>query len=866
MICYEKSIKYAHAVPCTPEQFWKTVNSPSTKKKVEARQDIVRSVKAYLETGDKKHIVHWLNDSGFQMFCMNEEAKADNEAFRGLTMDEKLMRYGDMKKTQLECFIFGAREFDEVSVDKDDPEKTVCRRQLSGIHLNGLFMFDTDHLKEDPKEVFERTQVEGFPWEIVLAHKTSSGEGLRLVAKARMEIGNIAANQAALAKALKVETDDATIDASRASFAPMRADIYMINEAELFGYYNEEFDKKYCKAYRKGHTAAMYSDPTLADEAEAEDESKTIEIEEEEDDGEPIDWVGYDIQDIIDARYGDKLPSKVDKSRHRQSLLLAADLLIMMDGDMALTMKILKRQPWVQDVIKERGIDEQQSIMEYADKKKHENEKENKSLPIPSKDMRAAIEKATGKSYFKIMMPGVEEREPLPLEEWGSQLEKMFKTFPLLREVCKGRHRGAYPSIVFVASALMGTLMTRTWYHFYFEPTEERRLNYSIFVIGDPSTGKSVASKLYKLLAKPMIDADRVANEAINEYKRSVKERNTSDKEKKKDALKEPNTAVRCLGSRTANGVFIENMVRAIDLIGQKELHLHLLTFDSELDNQTNLTKGGSWIDKSVFELKAFHNEEDSQSYKNTDSINGPFDVFWNFIYTGTPVSLRKKVNERNFGTGLATRLACIPMPSSNFEMVELNQKLVTDTDAEDTMREWAEKLNQVSGELPLWPLVEHTWHWCYDHMQLAKVGLDYADEMLFKRVPYYGISIPMPFILMRHWEEWEQHRTITFDKKDFELSTLVMNIQYACQHYYFGEYARNYFADKDRDSTTRNRTTRYMECYKQLPEEFGYEDIQKVFGVNKASAYTIISRFKADKVISKIPNSKNFLKQRKTI
>jgi hypothetical protein len=861
MICYQNSVKSRTAVPCPPQQFWKAVDSPATKAKIETRRGILRAVKAYLDSGDKQHIERWLQDSNFQMYCLNEEAKDDSEVFRGLTMDEKLTRYGEEQKSSLECFIFGAREFDEID-DEKKPGKKICRRQLSGIHLNGLFMFDADHLTEDPKAVFERTQAEGFPWEVVLAHLTSSGEGLRLVCKVRMEIGNIAANQAELAKALGVKTDDSTIDASRTSFAPMREDIYLINEAELFGYYNEAFDKKYCNTYRKGHTKAIYADPTLA----ANDEETPVEVVEEEDDGEPIDWVGYDIQDIINARYGNKLPSKHAKCRHNESLKLAADLLIMMDGDVALTLRILKRQSWVMDIIKERGLQEQKDILTFADKKKRENEKENKVLPIPSKEMRAAIEKATGKTYFKLMMPGIDNKTPLPVDEWGAELEKMFKTFPLMYDVCKGRHLGAYPSIVFIASALMGTLMTRTWYHFYYEPTEERRLNYSIFVIGDPSAGKSVAGKLYKLLAKPIIDADSVGNEAINRYKRTVKERNTSDKEKKKEALKEPDPIIRCFGSRTANGVFIENMVRAVDQVGQKEIHLHLLTFDSELDNQTNLTKGGSWIDKSVFELKAFHNEEDSQSYKNTDSINGPFDVFWNFIYTGTPISLRKKVNERNFGTGLATRLACIPMPSSNFEMVELNPTLVTDTTAEDAMREWALKLDKVSGELPIWPLVEHTWHWCYEHMQLAKVGLDYADEMLIKRVPYYGISVAMPFILMRHWEEWEQHHTITFDKKDFALSTLVMNIQYACQHYFFGEYARNYFADKDRDSTTRNRSTRYMDCFAQLSEEFSHEDVQKVFGVNKSTAYTIVSRFKKDQVIRKITNSKNFRKIKKTL
>ena len=149
--------------------------------------------------------------------------------------------------------------------------------------------------------------------------------------------------------------------------------------------------------------------------------------------------------------------------------------------------------------------------------------------------------------------------------------------------------------------------------------------------------------------------------------------------------------------------------------------------------------------------------------------------------------------------------------------------------------------------------------------MKLAEISDDRADEMLIKRVPYYGISVAIPFILMRHWDEWQQSRTITFDEKDFELSTLVMNIQYRCQHYYFGQYARNYFDDQNRDATTRNRSVRYMDCYAQLPDEFDYDDVMRVFKVARSYSYTIISRFQKDKLIEKNDNKK-FIKLRKTI
>ncbi len=77
-----------------------------------------------------------------------------------------------------------------------------------------------------------------------LAHKTSSGEGIRLVCEWRMELGNIADNQIQLARDLglmgvkgstgKPVVDNSCIDANRISYAPRREDIYYIDETNLF--------------------------------------------------------------------------------------------------------------------------------------------------------------------------------------------------------------------------------------------------------------------------------------------------------------------------------------------------------------------------------------------------------------------------------------------------------------------------------------------------------------------------------------------------------------------------------------------------------------------------------------------------------
>jgi hypothetical protein len=378
---------------------------------------------------------------------------------------------------------------------------------------------------------------------------------------------------------------------------------------------------------------------------------------------------------------------------------------------------------------------------------------------------------------------------------------------------------------LFVSAAFLGTDMSRCWYHFYHRPEEVRRLNYCVYIIGDPASGKSFATRLYKLLAAPLIAADKVSNEAINRYKRERNERSTSSKEQKKEALKKPEVIVRVHGTRTANGVFIEDMNRAVDHVGQEEIHLHLLTFDAELDASTAASTGGQWIDKSTMELKAFHNEEDNQQYMNADSVSGPFNVYWNYVYTGTPLSLKRKVTEQNFGSGLSTRLACIPFPQSQFQMMELRRTSRVDHEADEEMKTWAYRLDgDARGELPLWPL-------------------------LIKRVPYYGIAVSAPFIMMRHWEEWKKTGTFEVDDNDKALCELVLDMQYRCQRWFFGRYAENYFDNMMNESLQRGcrHNNRMQQAYMMLPETFTIEDIEKAFGVKNDNAKKICQRLEKE-------------------
>ena len=839
------------------------------------------------------------------MFCYqknftNPTLPVDEAQFYALVMatqwNEDIDKYRETGeaslKRKLPAFIFQAM-FDETT---SKTGKIGRWRKQAATRLTGLVVMDIDHI-EDPRKVFEGwgiyskeyrnqgmaagaavvagdNQIPKIPdsldnkksselEQILLVYITPSGKGLKVVFKADPQKGNLIDNQHAMAKVLGVEVDESCKDASRMSFICKESDILYIDK-ELFTYENKEFAEKYNEQYRGGRTQPTLRDigSTVAGGRSSE-YSKDNHSKEYRNQG--IKWRGYDIQRIIDCRYGDKLPCKDDSNRHTESLKLATDLLLMLDGDKQQVQCIVESQPWVQEIIAERNENVSQTVASAAECMAQKEKKYAGSLP--SKAMQEAIQKATGKTFLEITKAQAQtvtvKDDDMAhwLWDWGDQIEALSEDYPVLRDICKGLKKNQYPAAMFVGGGLLMTLMTRCTYRFYHRPEELRRLNNSTLIIGDPASGKSFATRLFKLLAAPIVAADKVGKDAINAYRELMKTKGAN-----KEKPKKPKVVVRVHPARTSNAQFIQDMVNAVEVVDGVEMQLHMLTFDTELDNTVTVQKGGSWIDKFSMELKAFHNEEDGQAYSNVDSVLQDFIVTWNFIYTGTPIALKKKVNDQNFGSGLATRLTCIPLPATNFEMMDRESHVDFESDAR--LKMWAEKLDRMKGELTVQKIVDELYDWTARRMMDAKENDSKADEMLLKRCAYHGLNFAAPFIVMRHWDALKKDGDywcgeFETDEVDWKLAELITNIQFACQRHYFGAMAEAYFDNKLKDASVNvQRKQKTFEAFARLPEEFTNEDVMRCFNLSsESSARSKTSRLIRDHLVEKVREEKGTAK-----
>ena len=796
-------------------------------------------------------------------------------------------------KESLPCICFQATFDVSKRAVKDKKTKKVIRYEEGRwnlqkyAHLTGLVVLDIDHV-ENPREwingrwIIEHEKVVAREeWAaanqvsldelnkllalIVLIFITPSEKGFKLVFKADAAWGNIADNQLEMAKLLGLTPDMSGKDASRTAFICKEEDLLFINN-EIFTYEDQEFAEKYNAQYRAGNSQPIYHHPDGAGKCDKKSAMAAAKDGASADEGGQVSaavqggeqglmWRGYSLQAIIDRRFAGAMPNGEDIKRHDACLRLASDLLAMLDADKAQVLQVLLAQSWVKDIVDERDEDIEKMV---GDAYEFNRKQVKEHLWVyPSKEMQEAVREVTGLSYIQLVRGGkteaacAEDEMSQQLWQWGRQIEELFPQYPLLGDICKGLKKNQYPAALFVAGSMLMTLMTRCTYRFYHRPETLRRLNCQTLIIGDPASGKSFATRLDDILMRPIKQADAERVVSINDYRDLLKTKGAN-----KDKPQKPKVPLRNHPSKTSNAQFIQDMINTKEVVDGEEMQLHMFTFDSELDNTLENDKSGAWMKKAGMELKAFHNEEDGQAYSNVDSVMGTFKVMWNFVYTGTPIALHKKINERNIGTGLATRMTCIPLPSTNFEMME--RETAMDYESDQRLEEWAYLLDRTKGELPIQAIVDEMYDWTARRMEEAAYNNSKADEMLLKRCAYHGVNFSAPFIVVRHWSEMKEDSNfwqVDFhtDEVDCQLAELLVNIQYGCQRYFFGAMAEAYFDNQHKEKLAYSpRKQKSMTCFENLPAAFTYKDVMRVYALPAESARKVISRLNSDKLVEK--------------
>lgn len=777
--------------------------------------------------------------------------------------DNTHKKKADELKRTLPGICFQASGF-EVSIGTKKYNKGKKGRWREQIHacLSGLAVIDVDHCG-NPHDLYKRinNQFDLKAQGVLLVYISASGEGLKIVFKARPEWGNLICNQYEMASLLGIldYVDDSCKDSSRLSFLTSEEDILYIDNEDLFAPEENlfpelaendrtDYDRQFGDRYRQEPKGD--SSPTVQKwidfEAQKKKQKHTasatnveVQVESTELHTEFSEREKAIIR-ALNEYYGDTV---AEGHRHEKFIGETAPWLQMLTDNNAKKALAMARELNYVKNWKDQTAGELESCIETVQKKP--------LLRRRPKALADLLEKANIDTNLPTI--NLNEADPmadLPFDKWCDEIEKLFDDFPCLRDVCEPHPRRLWPFLLFASAAMMGTCMSLTYYRFYADHSIRCRLNYIVLGVGDPTSGKGTLTRLQEFLLAPIIESDKVADAATNIWKEMKGNAATTHDTQARDKIYN-----RMFGPRASNTEFIRSMINCKKLVDGEEMNYHLITVDSEKDNSINMSKSGGWQNRDIMVLKAFHNEFDSQHYSNNQSVSGRFRVYWNQIETCTPPTLKRLVNERNFNSGLDTRMACIPMGKPDFGMIPLEGETDKFMAANETLRNWSYKLDQRCGELPVWPLVEHVHKWCDERRAIAEFNdQDQAEWLLIKRVPYYGLNVSIPYIDMRHWEEREQTGTYLIDDIDRALCNLVLDIQYRTQMHWFYDLHHKYYTDQLNDAAQlKRRTNRFIECFRLLPEKFTTQVFAQVFGyANARAGQKTLQRLEEEKAIKR--------------
>ena len=816
------------------------------------------------------------------MFCYqknfsNPTLPVDEAQFfalvRATQWNENIDRYRETHdaalKRKLPAFIFQAT-FDETT---SKAGKLGRWRKQAATRLTGLVVMDVDHVgtrptpdpslnggenivnenmglaprdlyakwrKELPELFDPSIQGGARGGSVLLVYVTPSGHGLKIVFKARQEWGNLIDNQHAMAKLLGVEVDESCKDASRMSFICKESDILYLDK-ELFTYENKAYGELYDEEYRNGHSQQTHPQPLSVSEGSGQTQGQVL-TNTDLTDRTDLTYHGIEYKEICEAWQTAQGGAPATGDRHRTMLQLALDLRYICDNQPEMVDRVLRLCGFVQDVIRERGDKEVTDIAHTACERKL-----YKDIPKRMQGVLESVGIHAGKPDGAAKAVGAVE---VPYEQFAERLE------PLLcapyAEACKGVSRHNWLGAVMASGAMYCTLMTRCWYRHF--NGAKQRMNPQVLIIGDPASGKSFAKELDDQIMCAMRAQDDEVRAQETRYKQEQKKRGTSSKAQKQDALVEPEGMIRYLPTKTSNNIFFRRLKRAKELVEGEVMPLHLYMFDSELDSSISAQSGGAWIGKHDLELKAFHNELSGVDYANNDSINDILPVYWNSVTTGTQISLYKKFTMRNINDGLCSRVAIFQMEVARYQMVK---KKIVDWQANEALKQWGFRFEQLHGELPLEKLTDHVYDLCELSAQEAEAADDHVLDYLRKRAVFYATWLTVPRIIGRQYEQFKKTGKLDINDDDLKFATLIYDSVIYFQDHFFGQMLQDSWDNAAREYVPRRRNTKNADAYRDLPETFTAKEVMAILDVDSNPANQQCNRWLKHGFIERVKQGK---------
>ena len=781
-------------------------------------------------------------------------------------------------KKKLPAWVFSAGEITK-------SEKMICGkpcmaawRKSEFVKLNGLCMLDIDGVK-NPREIFEgwaqkwpsdALKGEGYAdafckkFGILFAHITPSGRGLRLVFKADPERGNLADNQQWLANELGVKLDEACKDATRLSYGCARADILYVELENLLNYDDKGiFDKKYGESYRTG---ALPQPLPKGGEQEPATESLPQGGGLEGAEGPSIVEANPRTLFIFDAclkELGLSSDVLVNVGRRHDTvkcILSKGAVQLLTKAEMLGVLKVRMPENWQDKNILTLVDDFYRKYHSTTDRMTEFQQR------VFAQSMKAPLSSPLGgKSAEAVNLPqGGGLEGAWDFEKWAKTFSPWFES-KVWNPVCSVMPRYSRLNGILAAGTMFGTLLSgcrlKNWYD-----GSDLALTFMTYIIGDAGTGKGDYREIDRLIMEPLRQADSRGRKAEETYQNEMK-RLSMAKAKKDEVPEEKHFPVRYLPTDTTLKQKLERCRYSLHQFGAEQRQVACWNFESELSSKVAYEKQ-SWNSSQDFDKKSFDCEMTGAESRSTMTTNGLVPAFYNFLVTGTPDALLKKVNSRNCLDGLPTRLIMGVQYGQKYKMLGRATRRRSDADS-DWLRTVGNRLMECGWDVNLeqpvkvpksWQdrlgkqtsFTDALYYWGQQKAFACQLEDFELGDYFRKRPPMIAARLAVVDAIMNSLDSFEKDGTLNLNFSSIELALHLADYIFDAQIWYFGKQVEDALEGAGVTGNVRHNTKRVI-AFGELPDTFTTEEVEKVLNVSRHSAWNILTQWQAGNYVKRV-------------
>lgn len=520
---------------------------------------------------------------------------------------------------------------------------------------SGAFLLDIDGV-ERPFELWNSIIGRREELGILLAHKTPSTKGLRLVCRCRKEFTTIDECQKWLSKEIGVEHDTACKDWARSSYLVPAEYLYYMDG----GLFTEDPEV----VYEVGGSYPIDAGSSKCSRNSACSRDSIGQI----DGGGNSErcFKGVPLADIAKEWLMATGGEPVEGERNTRIHALAYEMRCITDFNEGTLLEVLPRY----------GLSEEEmrGIVHSAC-----GGPRSKSMP---KTLEAVLQ--------KMQKPEEEEKEEEDLTfdtKLMSAEEPVFP--PLIRQIAQSAPEDFRAAAVMCTLPILGTLGSKLRARYL--DGHLHSPSFQVSLEAPQASGKSFMSRMAEQLLAPVLERDKEARQREQEYNEQMAEMKVTGmkvtKKNKEELLgQKPKGIVRFVPATIS---ITKLLMRLNDARG-----LHLFAVAEEIDTVTKAFKRGFSSYGDLLRV-AFDNRPYGQDYASDTSFSGIVNVYYNTLFSGTPKAMRRFYPDVE--DGLVSRVCFVQIPDQFGKPMPMWREL-TAKDREEVERQM-ERLDKVSIE-----------------------------------------------------------------------------------------------------------------------------------------------------------------------